>query len=125
MITAIEIIAERRISEAIQEGRLAAPNWHGKPLPQEDNHFVPANLRMAYKILKNAGYLPPEIETRKEIHNLEQLIAKTDDEHVRLKQLKKLNLLIMKLDTMRSHTATIDEQEVYYRKITEKLSVQR
>ena len=123
MIHAIQTIAERRISEAIKEGRLTTSSWHGKPLPLEDNCFVPVDLRMAYKILKNSGYLPPEIETRKEIHKLEELIAKTDDEHVRVKQLKKLTFLIMKLDTMRHHTTTIEEQEVYYRKITEKLSV--
>ena len=125
MNTAIQTIAERRISKAIKEGRFTTSSWHGKPLPQNGDRFVPADLRMAYKILKNSGYLPPEIETRKEIHKIEELIAKTHDEHVRVKQLQKLNFLIMKLNTMRHHPATIEEQDVYYRKITEKLSTKK
>jgi len=65
MLNAIRIIAERKIAEAIQNGNLNVDAWKGKPLPKEDDRLVPADLRMAYKILKNAGYLPPEIEARK------------------------------------------------------------
>jgi len=125
MLNAFRIIAEQRITEAIQDGRLYTAAWQGRPLPLEDNHLVPEDLRMAYKVLKNAGFVPPEIETRKEIHNIEELIARTEDEHTRVKQLKKLHFLIMKLDTMRQGSSTIEDQQRYYQQVVERLSVKK
>jgi hypothetical protein len=125
MLNAIRMIAERQISEAIREGRLNTGNWRGKPLPPENDSFVPEELRMAYKILKNSGYLPPEIETRREIHQLEELIASTEDEHTRLKQMKKLQFLIMKLDSMRERRAAFGSHRQYERKIVERLTIRK
>ena len=123
MLNAFRIIAEQRITKAIEDGRLNTADWHGTPLPVEDNRLVPEDLRMAYKVLKNAGFIPPEIETRKEIHNLEGLIAKTDDEHVRVKQLRKLHFLIMKLNGMRQGSSTIEDQQRYHQQVVERLTV--
>ena len=125
MLNAFRIIAEQRITEAIEKGRLNTAGWHGRPLPVEDNCFMPEDLRMAYKVLKNAGFVPPEIETRKEIYNLEELIARTDDEHVRVKQLKKLHFLVMKLNGMRQGSSTIEDQQRYYQQVVERLSVKK
>ncbi len=122
MIEALRIIAERKISQAIQNGELHVEGWQGKPLPQEDNSHIPPDLRMAYKMLKNSGYLPPEIETKKEIQKLEELIASTEDEHTRVKQLKKLNFLQLKLNSGRQRPLYLEDEE-YTRKVVEKLSV--
>lgn len=116
-------IAERKISQAIEDGTLDCSKFKNKPLVYEDDSFVPADLKMAYKMLKNSGYLPAEIETRKEIHNLEQLIAKTEDAHLRLKQMKKLNVLMMKLDSQRSTPSSINDQNDYFDRVIEKVSV--
>ncbi|MFZ5759685.1 MAG: DUF1992 domain-containing protein [Thermodesulfobacteriota bacterium] len=116
-------IAERRISQAIEEGSLSFAKWKNKPLPEDADPQVPDDLKMAYKILKNAGYLPPEIETKKEIQRLEELIAATEDEHVRLRQMKKLNVLLIKVDNLRGGTTNFAAQEEYYRKIVERISV--
>ena len=43
----------------------------GKPLDLDNNPFVPTELRMAYKVLKNAGVVPQEVETHNEIRSLE------------------------------------------------------
>ena len=123
MIEAIRIIAERKISEAIEEGLLNIEAWRNRPLPPSNDSLIPEDLRIAYKMLKNGGYLPPEIETKKEIQQLEDLIAATEDEHTRVKQIKKLNYLVMKLDAQRGGSTTIENQEAYYRKVVEKLSV--
>lgn len=125
MLDALQLIAERRIAEALREGKFNSDKWKGKPLPMEDNSFVPDDLRMAYKVLKNAGFLPPEIETKKEINKLEELIAKTDDEHTRLKQLNKLNFLILKLNSMRKTAINLEKREEYHHKVVEKISVSR
>jgi len=124
-LSAIQIIAERRIEEALREGGLQVDHWRNRPLPEEDFRLVPEDLRMAYKILKNAGYLPPEVETRKEIHRLEELIAATEDEHTRVTQLRKLDFLIMKLNRLRARPSTIDADSDYYRRITERLTPPR
>jgi hypothetical protein len=61
-------IAERRIQEAIERGEFDDLPGKGNPLELgENDRTVPAELRMAYRMLKNAGLLPPEVELHKEI----------------------------------------------------------
>jgi len=122
-MNSIAFIAEQKIQEAIKNGDLNIERWKNRPLPMEDDRLIPDDLKMAYKILKNSGYLPPEIEERKEVKRLEELIAATEDEHVRLKQMKKLNVLLMKIDARRGKTSNIARQDDYYRKVVEKISL--
>jgi hypothetical protein len=124
LMDSIAFIAEQKIAEAMRERDLNSPKWKNKPLPLEDDRFVPDDLKMAYKILKNSGYLPPEIEERKEVKRLEDLIASTEDEHERLKQMKKLNVLLMKVDAKRPFSSNISRQHDYYRKVVERISLQ-
>lgn len=58
----------------MEEGRFDNLTLKGKPLPLEDYSRVPEELRVGFKILKNAGVLPPEMELRKEIVTLQDLI---------------------------------------------------
>ena len=125
MLEAIRRIAERKISEAIRKGHLDTRGWCNRPLPMINDTLVPEELRMAYKILKNAGYLPPEIETKKEIQHVEDLLATCEDEYTRVKQIKKLNYLMLKLDIMRGDSGNIECQEAYYRKVVERTSVKK
>ena len=125
MIDAIRIIAERRINEALESGILDIEAWRNKPLPMTNDNLVPEELRMAYKILKNAGYLPPEIETKKEIQQIEDLLSTCEDEHTKVRQLKKLNYLIVKLCAMKGDAVNIESQEEYYRRIVERISVNK
>lgn len=119
----LSLIAEQRINQAIERGELKTTGWENKPLNLEDDHFVPDDLKMAYKILKNAGYVPPEIETRKEISRLEQLIARTEDEYERMQQMRKLSVLLMKVESRRATPTNIAHDDEYYRKIVERTSV--
>ena len=116
-------IAERKISQAIEDGSLNFAKWKNMPLPKDDDPLVPDDLKIAYKMLKNAGYLPPEIEAKKEIQTLEEMIARTEDEHVRLKQMKKLNVLLMKLEASRKSPTNLAAQDDYYRKVVERISL--
>jgi hypothetical protein len=119
----LSFIAEQKIAQAMQERDFNSPKWKNKPLPLDDDRFVPDDLKMAYKILKNSGYLPPEIEDRKEVKKLEDLIACTEDEHERLKQMKKLNVLLMKIDAQRSSPVNIAGQNDYYQKVVERITL--
>ena len=125
MIDAIRLIAERKISKAIQEGLLDNKEWRNKPLPATYDNMVPEELRMGHKILKNAGYLPPEIETKKEIQQIEDMLATCEDEYIRVRQIKKLNFLSMKLNGMKGDCVNIESQEEYYRQVVERITVKK
>lgn len=73
------IIAEQRIKDAIDQGELDRLPGKGKPLPKDELDHIPGDLRMAYRLLKNAGFGPDEIEVRQEILRLEDLIRHTED----------------------------------------------
>ena len=124
---AYRLIAERRIAQAVADGSLQTVNekWRGRPLELEDDRFVPADLKMAYKILKNGGYVPQEILDRREVQRLEDLIAACEDEHERLRQMKKLNVLLMKMDMAGNRLARLKDQDDYYRKVVERVSVRQ
>ena len=57
----LELIAERRIGEAVANGELDNLPGAGKPLALDDDALVPEEWRMAHRILKNAGYAPEEV----------------------------------------------------------------
>ena len=58
----LEFIAERRISEAIENGELDDLPGAGRPLELDDDALIPEDLRVANRILKNAGVAPPEVK---------------------------------------------------------------
>ena len=68
-------LAERRILEAIRDGALDDLTLRGQPIPREDLSGVPEELRMGYKILKNAGYLPEELQVKQEILALQDMLS--------------------------------------------------
>ena len=66
----IELIAERKIEEAIQEGKFDDLPGKGKPLPLDEEWFAPPDLRPAIRLLKSAGVLPDWMERAREIERL-------------------------------------------------------
>lgn len=54
---AIAFIAESRILEAQEKGAFDNLPGMGKPLDLSDEANVPQELKMAYTLLKNAGYI--------------------------------------------------------------------
>ena len=85
-------IAERKIAEAIAAGELDDLPGTGKPLELDDDSHVPEDLRAAYRILKNAGYVPPEVQNLNQIAELERLVNEAPQDE-RLRVLKKNALL--------------------------------
>jgi len=118
-----EKIAERRIREAIQKGDFDNLKGKGKPLKFEDDSHIPPDLRMAYKILRNAGFLPPELMAEKEINDAIDLLSEMKDERKRYKQIKKLNIMITKMNMMRSRPVNFEKHQVYFQKIVEKVPI--
>jgi hypothetical protein len=98
---AIERIAEQRIREALDRGDLDRLPGFGKPLQLDDDSDIPAELRVAWRILKNAGCVPPEVELRREIASVEALLLNAGDESARADASRKLDYLLTRLSAMR------------------------
>lgn len=94
------LIAENKIKEAINRGELNDLPGSGKPLPLEDLSHIPEDLRAGYRILKNAGIVPEEIEIKKEIISLQKLINYCYDENEKDRLTKKLNEKILRFNIL-------------------------
>ena len=65
MFPGFDKIVEERIKNAQRKGDFQDLPGSGQPLNLDDDNFVAEDLRLAYKILKNADFVPPEIEIKK------------------------------------------------------------
>jgi hypothetical protein len=116
-----QIIAERKIQEALRKGELDDLPGKGRPLELEDDSQIPEELRLAYKILKNADCLPPELQLKKDIVRLEEMLQGIEDVEEKYRQMKRLNFMIMKLNMMRRVSPQFEENQVYYEKVVDRL----
>jgi hypothetical protein len=73
------ILSEDRIKKAYKDGEFDSLPGLGKPMQLEDLSAIPEDLRMAYKIMKNAGYTEDEGRIRQEMMVIEDLLKKCDD----------------------------------------------
>jgi hypothetical protein len=121
MIPGYEKIVEDRIKKAQHSGEFDDLPGAGKPLELTDDRHIPEDLRLAYKILRNADFLPPEIELKKEILRTEDLLVNLHDEAERYRTLKKLNFLIMKLNAARNSDARFDMPQYYLAAISDRM----
>ena len=117
------LIAEKKIQEAMERGEFENLEGMGAPLVYEDDSMIPEDLRMAYKILKNAGYVPPEVQARKDIMTLTDLLSDCRDERERCLQMRKLQFLTAKMDALRPRRLDLEKEEGYYQKLVERVSV--
>ena len=103
-----ERIAEERIRDAMEEGLFDNLPGKGKPLNLDDDSGVPEDLRLAYKVLKNANCLPIEMELRKQVFSLRQLLAAAIDEPTRHAFRRELNAVTLSLNLRTRHSVAID-----------------
>ncbi len=115
--TGFEKIIEERILQAQRRGDFENLPGSGKPLEIEDDRHIPEDLRLAYKILKNAGCIPPEIELKKEIHQTRELLAAMEDTAQKYRTLTRLNYLIFKLNCLRKTSVEREMPQLYAAKL--------
>ncbi|MFO1352787.1 MAG: DnaJ family domain-containing protein [Gammaproteobacteria bacterium] len=113
----LDRIAEVRIADAIERGDFDDLPGTGQPLQLDDLAQVPEELRAAYKILKNSGFLPPELQLRKDIREAEELLAQAADPAGRNRALARLLLLRQRLDLGRGGKTNLQSEEQYYQKL--------
>jgi len=114
-------IVEQRIKEALENGEFDNLPGRGEPLDLEDDYHIPEDLRLAYKILKNADCLPPELEEKKEIKQMEDMLKNIPDEKEKYRLIKKINYKVMKLNMMGKKSPLLEEKQIYYKKLIDKL----
>ncbi|MBT8342928.1 MAG: DUF1992 domain-containing protein [Desulfatitalea sp.] len=122
MLTGFESIVEQRIKAAQQKGAFDNLSGAGRPLDLTRDQHIPEDLRLPYKILRNADCLPPEIELKKEIQRTEELLACLPDTAQRYAVLKKLNFLIMKVNAGRTGNLHFDIPQKYLADVSDRLS---
>jgi hypothetical protein len=120
----VTALAERRILEAMEAGAFDDLPGRGRPLELDDDSHVPTELRAAYRILKNAGMVPPEVELRREIASAEQLLAMAQSDEQRASAYRRWRLLQARLAVGRARGNPAVER-AYLERILEKLGDDR
>lgn len=120
---ALAWIAEQRIQDAVNRGELDDLPGKGKPLELEDDSDIPADLRMAYKILKNSGYVPPEIEDRKEAQTIVDFLKNCTDEKEKIRQMRRLDVILTKIEQSRQRPISLSDASFYYDKVIDRVTL--
>jgi hypothetical protein len=114
-------IAEERIHEAQQRGLFDNLPGKGKPIQLDDMSGVPEDLRMAYRIMKNAHVLPPEVELQKEINSLQDLLKYVEEDGERKALAKEIEWKMIRLDLTKRRSFSLGTTRFYGRKLVRKL----
>ena len=93
----LDQLVEARINDAQARGEFDNLPGEGKALELQDEALVPEELRAGYRLLKNAGYLPPAGQMRREIAEVEQLLQLAEDKTERQSLNRRLRYLLLKL----------------------------
>ena len=101
-------LVEDRIQKAQGEGAFDNLAGKGRPLNLDDDSAIPEDLRLTFKVLKNAHCLPVEIELRKDIFNLRQLLNAAIDPEDRRGLRRELNRLILNFNLRRTNSLKHD-----------------
>lgn len=123
-LSLLDALAERHIAEARARGELEGLPGEGAPLALEDDALVPEELRAAYRLLKNAGCLPPELQHCNELKDVETLLRHAGSDDERRDLLARLHWLLERSGAARrGRHLQIDED--YSRRIAERLAASR
>ncbi|GAB4472475.1 MAG: DUF1992 domain-containing protein [Burkholderiaceae bacterium] len=74
----LDALIERRIAEAMARGDFDGLPGAGRPLALDDDPLVAEADRVAHRILKNAGLIPPELEQIAEVNRLLAAIERAE-----------------------------------------------
>ncbi len=97
----------RKLAEAESSGELKAAKGYGEPLQHDAGwEQTPDSLRMPFKILKDAGFVPHEVEMMRERAELRlQLATETDSTKVKAIQVRLAALeqsISLRLESLRN-----------------------
>jgi hypothetical protein len=115
----LDQLAEARIAEALARGDFEDLLGAGRPLELDDDALVPEELRVAYRVLKNAGYAPEEVRLLGELRSAEALILQATRPEERTAATARLRLLLDRLGAGRAGSLRL--QQEYFERLLERL----
>lgn len=116
----VDQLVERRIAEAIERGDLDDLPGAGRPLELDDEPLVPAELRVAFRLMKNAGYVPDEMKLFAELRSAEQLLMAACGGEERTAAAARVRLLLERIGTGRA--VRMQVQSPYFEQLVERLA---
>ena len=123
MFSFIHIVAEDRIHRAVEDGVFDDLEGTGRPLPADEAANMPPELRMAYRVLKNAGYVSEEVRAKaveqNQIVSTPELFGECSDEQKAYRKMRKLRTSMARAN----RTMVIDESSPYYESIVNRMNV--
>ena len=118
------LVSEDKIKKAYQNGEFNNLPGFGKPLPKDSLASVPEELRMAYRVLRNAGYSLEEDKIRQELLSMEDLIRSCETEEEKVDLQRKYNEKLWRFNKMmKEPTGTNHSKHFsnYQKKVEERL----
>lgn len=116
----LDALVEQRIAAAAARGAFDDLPGAGAPLALDDDLMVPEEVRVANRILKNAGFVPPAVEQLRALRDLRDELAATGDPAARCLLQARMLALDMALESLRGGPMVLPRE--YCRRIAERLS---
>ena len=102
-----DAIAEQRIQEALKKGELDNLPGAGRPIDLTTEPLVPVEIRLAHRILKNAGLVPVEVLERRELAQAEAALHQAHPESERRRLLERLTSLRLSLESRKRRIRSV------------------
>jgi hypothetical protein len=115
----LDALVEQRIAAAAARGEFDDLPGAGAPQELDDDLLVPEEVRVANRILKNAGFVPPTVELLRSLRHLQEELSVTGDRSTRCRLQAKLLALDMALESLRGEPTVVPRE--YCRRIAERL----
>ena len=116
----LDALVEQRIAAAAARGEFDDLPGAGAPQELDDDLLVPEEVRVANRILKNAGFVPPAVEQLRSLRHLQDELNATGEHAARCRLQAKLLALDMALESLRGEPTVVPRE--YCRRIAERLS---
>lgn len=118
-----ETLVEQRILEAQARGEFDRLPGRGQPLDLDEDPLVPDELRVAWRVLRNAGYVPPEVEALRRLREATDEAARAADGAAKERALRKLQALALALAESRpGRPLSLGVAPRYYAKIVSRFA---
>ncbi|CAB3808421.1 DnaJ family domain-containing protein [Paraburkholderia fynbosensis] len=116
----LDALVEQRIAAVAARGEFDDLPGAGAPLPLDDDAWVPEEVRVANRILKNAGFVPPAVEQLRALRDLQTELNAVSDQATRCCLQARMLALDMALESLRGGPLVLPRD--YCRRIAERLS---
>lgn len=115
----LDALVEQRIAAAAARGEFDDLPGTGAPQVLDDDVLVPEEVRVANRILKNAGFVPPAVEQLRALRDLQNELDAVSDRSSRCRLQAKMLALDMALESLRGGPLVMPRE--YCRRIAERL----